>query len=183
MRSNGNPNSLAFHRCVYRRSPSGVCLMKVVYVAGAYHAKTIHMVLKNIRAAEGVAMQVWEAGFVAFCPHLNSAFFDGLVDDSVFLAGTLEMLSRCDGLILVPGWGSSKGTLAEVRYCVDNGIPVFTTVEDLLNWQCSWNAGMMTNIPAVSKIDSPTESRFASPTDTCDDAPCGCALCVTTELC
>ena len=89
---------------------------------------------ENGRKAEARAIEVWRHNFVAFCPHMNSAFFDGLVPDEFFLAGTMEMLRRCDGLIVVPGWSKSEGTKAEIRWCFDNGVPVFSTIKGLINW-------------------------------------------------
>ena len=73
-------------------------------------------------------MQIWENGHVAFCPHTNTAFFDGLADDQHFLSGTLEMLSRCDALIPVPNWRGSAGTREEILYCYENQIPVYQDI-------------------------------------------------------
>lgn len=106
--------------------------MQVMYIAGPYRAKTIHGILENIRAAEQVAIKVWQVGAYALCPHLNTSFFDGLVADRVFLEGTMEMLKRCDGIVLVPGWQHSKGSIAEVRWAMDNDKPVYSTAH---NWK------------------------------------------------
>jgi hypothetical protein len=109
--------------------------MKVIYVAGPYRAKTTHGVLENIRRAEQVAIEVWRAGHIAICPHMNSAFFDGLVPDEVFLHGTIELLKRSDGLVLVTGWHESTGTLAEMRHCLNNRIPVYFDAYELSKGQ------------------------------------------------
>jgi nucleoside 2-deoxyribosyltransferase len=109
--------------------------MKVIYIAGPYRAATPHGILENIRRAEALAIEVWRAGYIAFCPHLNSAFFDGLVPDEMFLAGTMEMLSRCDGVIIVEEWADSLGTRAELDYCYSNRIPVFYSLHELQYYQ------------------------------------------------
>lgn len=99
--------------------------MKVFYIAGPYRANNPREILENIRAAEAVAIKIWEAGHIALCPHLNSRFMDGICDDSVFLEGAIELMKRCDGIALVPGWEKSKGTLAEVEIARKLNIPIY----------------------------------------------------------
>jgi hypothetical protein len=139
--------------------------MKLVYIAGAYRASTINEVRANIRRAEEVATQVWQEGFPALCPHLNSAFFDGIADDQVFLDGTMEMLSRCDALILVTGWGKSLGTRKEIQYALQNNIKVFETIDELKRWKSSWDA-----LPEIEEISKEQKSII-------DPINCDCALC------
>lgn len=91
--------------------------MIVAYIAGPYRDKRgAHFVQENINKAREVAAEVWKQGMVPLCPHLNSAHFDGLVDEDVFLQGTKNLLSRCDMIVLVPGWERSEGTLEELRF-------------------------------------------------------------------
>lgn len=99
--------------------------MKVVYIAGKYRGPTPWDVEQNIRAAEEVAARVWAMGLVALCPHANSRHMEGVASDEHFLAGTLELLRRCDAVVLVPGWDKSTGTRAEVTEARALGIPVF----------------------------------------------------------
>lgn len=99
--------------------------VKVVYIAGRYRGPTAWDVDQNITAAKAVAARVWAAGFVALCPHTNSAHMEGAATNEQFLAGTLELLRRCDAVVLVPGWESSRGTLAEVAEANRLGLPVF----------------------------------------------------------
>ena len=105
--------------------------MKVVYVAGPYRAKTEHEVVINIRKAEAVAIEVWKAGHVALCPHKNTAFFGGICPDEVWLTGDLEFVRRCDAVILVPGYETSKGALAEIKEARKVGIPIYESVVDI----------------------------------------------------
>jgi hypothetical protein len=98
--------------------------MKLVYIAGPYRSATPWGVLQNINAAAEVAARVHRAGMFAVCPHLNSAHMEGVADDAHFLAGTLEMMRRCDAVILVPGWERSAGSRAEVNEAINLGLPV-----------------------------------------------------------
>lgn len=99
--------------------------MKVFYIAGPYRADTERDVLENIRAAEAVAIEVWKTGHVALCPHLNSRFMGGICDDKVFLEGAIELMKRCDFIVLVPGWEKSRGALAEIEIAKKLNMPIF----------------------------------------------------------
>src|SRR5690349_1445104 len=76
--------------------------VKVIYIAGKYRGPNAWAIEQNIRAAEEVAARVWAMGMVALCPHANSRHMDGVATDEVFLDGTMELLRRCDAVVLVP---------------------------------------------------------------------------------
>jgi len=99
--------------------------MKLAYVAGPYRASTESGVVANIRAAEAVAVDLWQKGYAVICPHKNTALFGGLAPDDVWLKGDLVMMERCDFVVLVPGWQFSSGTQAEVKRARERGIPVY----------------------------------------------------------
>lgn len=99
--------------------------MQIVYVAGPYRAETAEMRARNIRLAGGVAIMLWSEGFAALCPHRNSANMDGAVPDEEFLEGSLEMLRRCDAVLMMPGWEKSEGSVAERDTATLMNIPVF----------------------------------------------------------
>lgn len=98
--------------------------MKLVYVAGPYRSPTPWGVERNIRAAMDAAAQVWAAGLAAVCPHANSAHMEGVTSDANFLAGTLEMLRRCDAVLVIEGWQNSEGARGEVKEACRLGLPV-----------------------------------------------------------
>lgn len=107
--------------------------MKVIYVAGPYRNKTICGTLDNIRFAEKVAKLLWKNGFVAVCPHLNSRLFDDVTHPETFLKGYEILVTRCDGMVLIPGWETSSGSIKEKKIAEDNGIfvaeiPLYLTV-------------------------------------------------------
>lgn len=99
--------------------------MDIAYVGGPYRANSIHAIGCNIRAAEAVAVELWRMGWAVICPHLNSAFLDGAVPDEAFLAGDLEIMTRCDALVLIEGWRDSQGARAERDHAYRLGIPVY----------------------------------------------------------
>lgn len=108
--------------------------MKVVYVAGPFRGPNSWEIEENIRRAERLALQVWRAGAAALCPHTNTRFFNGAADDAVWLAGDLELLARCDAVILTPNWRESSGARAEHDFATGRGIPCFHSIDDLRAW-------------------------------------------------
>jgi hypothetical protein len=101
----------------------------VNYIAGAYRGKTVSEIRRNIEKAREVAERVWAAGQVAICPHLNTAFMDGVAPDEVFLEGDLILLKFCQNMILVPGWENSSGTKNEIEFARSNHIEVYDSIE------------------------------------------------------
>lgn len=119
--------------------------MKVLYVAGPYRAKTEYQVLQNIREAEAIAVELWKMGFAVICPHKNTAFLGGAKDmpDSVWLRGDLEIIERCDAIVLSPRWRTSTGTIAEKEHAQKLGIPV-------LEWD--WNGQVVEHLENFARL-------------------------------
>jgi hypothetical protein len=99
--------------------------MKVVYIAGPFTGKTAWDVECNVREAEKIALQVAKAGAMPLCPHTNSRFFYGQCTADFWYDGTLELLKRCDAIVMLPNWQASKGSLMEHTYAKEHGMQVF----------------------------------------------------------
>ncbi len=101
--------------------------MKLLYIAGPYSAPTPDGIAKNIAAARAVAIALWERGYAVFCPHLNSANMeqDCRATYEDFIAGDLLILSRCDAVVLLPGWKDSPGAMREVGRACALDIPYY----------------------------------------------------------
>lgn len=101
--------------------------MRIIYIAGPYRNESIWGTLQNIRRAEMAALQYWRKGFAVICPHKNSALMDGAQNTSedTWLNGDLEILSRCDVVVALPGWKNSAGASQEVEHARSLGIPVW----------------------------------------------------------
>ena len=86
---------------------------------------------RHVRAAEAVAYRVAERGAYPQCPHTNTrGYFEGLPHPAEFwLNATLEMMRRCDGVVLVDGWIRSSGARAEHEEAVRLSLPVFREAE------------------------------------------------------
>lgn len=110
---------------------------RVVYVAGPYRSRTAWGVEKNARAAEEVALALWTMGYAVVTPHLNTPpHFSGAnnLPDEVWLEGDIEILKRCDLMVVVPWYKTSAGTMREIAEAEKCKIPVFywPTDEDIL---------------------------------------------------
>lgn len=108
--------------------------LKIVYVAGPFRGPNSWEMENNIRRAEELALEVWRAGAVAVCPHANTRFFQGALPDDVWLEGDLEILNRCDAILMTSDWKRSEGATTEHNYAKMFKIPVLYSVRELKEW-------------------------------------------------
>ena len=99
--------------------------MKVAFVSGPYRSDTESGIVRNIREAEKVAIELWCMGYAVICPHKNTSLLGGLCDDSVWLEGDLELLKRSDCIVMTSGWQISEGSRIEHRHAKRGNIPIF----------------------------------------------------------
>lgn len=105
--------------------------IKVIYIAGPFRGNSHYEIHQNIFRAEALALEVWRAGHAAICPHLNTAHFHGAADDSVWLEGDLEIMKRCDAVLMTPDWKRSAGATDERAQALAAGMPVFESLAEL----------------------------------------------------
>ena len=104
--------------------------MRVAYVAGPYRAPTAEGIAANIQTARAVAVELWRRGYATICPHLNTAHFDGLAPDELWLVGDLAIIDRLDPqkpdcVVMMEGWRKSAGARREWRRARRNGLAVY----------------------------------------------------------
>jgi len=99
--------------------------MKLVYVAGPFRAKTHWNQELNIRNAEMLALRLWKMGAAVICPHTNTRFYQGECPDETWLEGDLEMLRRCDAIVMTNFWELSKGAVQEHALARELGLNIF----------------------------------------------------------
>ena len=98
--------------------------MKVAYIAMPYRADSTWEIRRNIQRAEHLAMKYWRLGYAVICPHKNTAHFDGGADDSVWLDGDIEILKRCDVIVMGYNWVHSSGAKNELKEAEAAGLEV-----------------------------------------------------------
>ncbi|NIO84882.1 MAG: DUF4406 domain-containing protein [Candidatus Aminicenantes bacterium] len=110
---------------------------KVVYIAGPYRAYSedgkpiINQIYRNIDRARWAAEELAAAGIFFLCPHLNSGLMDGAADDEFFLEMGLELLARCDAILLIGNWRGSDGSCMEREMAATMEIPIFEDIRKL----------------------------------------------------
>lgn len=103
---------------------------KIIYVAGKYRGKTDYEKTENIWHAVRVSVRLWELGWVAICPHANTAHFDcySNLPSQTYLDGDLEILKRCDALFMLKGWEESEGAKQEFELARKLGKEIYYEV-------------------------------------------------------
>lgn len=116
--------------------------MNVVFISGPYRSASGYVagrqdafgIASNVHRAMALALDVWRLGAVALCPHANTADLDGSAPDELWLAGDLELLRRCDAVIMTPDWETSSGARAEHTFAETHGLPIFYDLAALEGW-------------------------------------------------
>ena len=108
--------------------------MRIIFISGPFRAKLEYDRRENIRRAEALALEVWKLGAAAICPHLNTAHFDGTVPDNVFLEGDLDILRRCDAVLMTDDFDKSVGAMKERSVALEHKIPVMYSLAELRQW-------------------------------------------------
>jgi len=105
-------------------------MIKLVYIAGPYRGDgTPDCIHENIQVARIIAKKYWQAGYAVICPHMNSAYMDGVCPDETFLEGAIEILKRCDGIVMMPNWQQSAGSRDELNMAIKLGLEIIYEVE------------------------------------------------------
>jgi hypothetical protein len=105
--------------------------MKLVYIAAPFRGKNAWEVEQNIRVAENLGLAVAEMGAVPVIPHTMYRFFDGTLEDRFWLDATLQLMHKCDAMLLGAGWRRSEGAGIESDQFHR---PQFEHLPDLKKW-------------------------------------------------
>lgn len=103
--------------------------MSLIYISGPYTKNEVNGKTQeeNINQARKISCELMEIGHFCHCPHLNTAYFEdhcNLTYDQ-YIAGDLNLLSRCDIIVMTEDWESSKGAKIERDHAIRLGIPVY----------------------------------------------------------
>lgn len=107
---------------------------KLVYVAGPYSAPTVHERIIHIHKAWEVGAKLGALGVMPIVPHKNTELYDDVQPGTFWLEGTLELMRRCDAVMLVDGWEWSRGTCGEIREARARGLPIFVLLAQVRRW-------------------------------------------------
>ena len=105
-----------------------------VYVAGPYRNPDVIGLFGNIRRGLELSVEtLLKAGFAVYCPWSDFLFL--LIKDipvKILQANSMGWLKASDAVLVAPNWMDSKGATAELIEATKLGIPIFFTVEGLL---------------------------------------------------
>lgn len=83
--------------------------------------------------ALGESAMLWEAGVLHYCPHRNSPQVGTTdVGYEAWMEMDLEVLARCDYIIMGGAWHDSAGCRRELAMAMHKGLPVVYTVESAI---------------------------------------------------
>lgn len=99
--------------------------MKLVYIAGPFRAADAWEVHCNVHRAELASREIAGMGAMPVAPHSIGAHMDGTETAEFWLSGTLELMRRCDAVLVLSGYEHSAGTLGEIQEARRLGLPIF----------------------------------------------------------
>jgi hypothetical protein len=83
--------------------------------------------------ALAVSAQLWESQVLHYCPHRNSPQVGTTdVPYEAWMAMDLEVLRRCNYILMAGDWHQSAGCRRELAFAMQLGMPVVYTVEAAL---------------------------------------------------
>lgn len=81
-------------------------------------------------AAKRASHELWEAEVLHYCPHTNSPAIGGTdVAYESWMAMDLEVLRRCDFIVMAGNWSESLGCRRELAMAMHLGLPVAYSAE------------------------------------------------------
>lgn len=110
--------------------------IKRVYVAGAYSSDNVMGVFNNMKKGLRMSVEIALLGFYPFAPWLDYLFTlisregEELTLDWYYNY-SLDFLSVCDAMFVLPNFENSKGTLREIEFAQKHRIPIFYDLEKL----------------------------------------------------
>lgn len=107
----------------------------VVYVAGRFRSADGWKINENVFAAEKAGREVAALGAMPLVPHSIGAHMAGTEDDTFWLTGTLELMRRCDAVLVLPGYQESQGAMGEIAEAQRIGMPVIMPIEGKADWE------------------------------------------------
>lgn len=94
----------------------------LVFISGKYGQGDVE---RNVSSAYFVSQELWQKGFSAISPHLNTKYFGLSISHKKLIKGDLEILSKCDAIIMLEGWEESEQCVLQKQFAEERYIPVY----------------------------------------------------------
>ena len=106
----------------------------LVYVSGKYTGDSLEEMEFNTYQAVDAGIEVIKKGHEVIVPHLSHWLDLRAKEKNIelswqdFMNSDLEIVKRCDAILYI---SSSKGADIELEVAIENGLKVFTSVDEL----------------------------------------------------
>jgi len=118
-------------------------MIKTIYVAGAINPYPTERpalgFLANIHRGIRASIQLILNNYFPFCPFLDFLYFLVIqngknITEKMIKDVSMGWLERCDAILVLSRYRKSEGTLAEIARAKELKIPVFYSMDDLLDY-------------------------------------------------
>ena len=106
----------------------------LIYLAAKYTEIHPYLIQRNIDRARLCAQEVALLGCCPMTPPLIGSHFEGIQDYLWWGEAYMNLLRRCDGVFMVPGYQNSNGAMKELTEALRLEMPVFYSLTDLQDW-------------------------------------------------
>lgn len=114
-----------------RQPREEIMAIRLVYIAAPYTGNKAQRD-QNVEMAKYLGRLVAERGFYPVMPTVNTAGFEELVPQkpaAFWYDATLELMKKCDCILLAPNWQNSAGCVNEALEANKLEIPVFYNLD------------------------------------------------------
>lgn len=105
-----------------------------IYLAGKYTEAHTYLVQRNIALAMHHAQEVAIMGALPVTPHLLTANMDGIQHYQWWCDVTMQLMRKCDAVLMLPNYDRSNGAVAELVEALRLDMPVFYCLGELRHW-------------------------------------------------
>ena len=92
---------------------------------GPYAADNADKIADNVQRAKETGAKLAQLGYLPIVPHL---MFKGIVEDASIMDCCLGLVQISQLLVGVGEWQKSPGSMQEMSFARDNGIPIYSEV-------------------------------------------------------
>lgn len=117
----------------------------IVYIAGPYRGPHAWAIELNIRGAEEIGFRVAQIGAVPLIPHTMYRHFQNALPDAFWLAAGIDLLRKCDAIVMGYAWRDSSGSRAEHAEALRLGLPIFEHLDYDVDPMFKTSSGMRLN--------------------------------------
>lgn len=110
-------------------------ILPIAYIIGPLRHENPVQVAAHVMTAQAAAVALARLGYAPYCPHANLGHGLGSVDEADAEAINDTFLRLSSVALLLPGWGNSVGSRAEVDKARRLGVLRFRSIQEAAEWR------------------------------------------------